>query len=83
MSGRTLVVEDKIHRQAWFRFNLAQPRDLTVTAAQAIDWLQTRIYATLWLDHDLGEGNPPGRTVSDLADRAPDRPAGSPHPRAF
>src|SRR6185503_6142671 len=65
MPDRTLVVEDEPYRRDWFLFNLAQPRDITARADEAIAWLQERTYSFLCLDHDVGAGSPTGRTVSD------------------
>lgn len=65
MSARSLVVEDEIHRQNWFRYHLPRPYDVTHDVDEAIGWLLEHDYVTLWLDHDLGEGRRPGRTVSD------------------
>lgn len=51
-----LIVEDDEMRCEWFRSRLRASRlDVTCDASLAIEWLSTRDYAALLLDHDLAD----------------------------
>jgi CheY-like chemotaxis protein len=53
---RILVVEDDELRCAWFRERLSgRALDVTCDVATAIEWLATRDYEALLLDHDLAD----------------------------
>ncbi|HEY3024529.1 MAG TPA: response regulator [Pyrinomonadaceae bacterium] len=55
-SGRVLVLEDDETRCYWFQQQFAQrDYDLTCDIQQAIEWLSTRDYEAILLDHDLTE----------------------------
>jgi CheY-like chemotaxis protein len=51
---RALVVEDHAARVAWLRGALVGAVvDVTASVPQAIEWLNTREYDAVFLDHDL------------------------------
>jgi len=53
---RILIVEDDKSRCAWFRERLGgRTLDVTCDVRVAIDWLATREYEAILLDHDLAE----------------------------
>lgn len=53
---RILIVEDDELRCEWFRSRLrAKHLDITCDASRAIEWLSSRDYSALLLDHDLAE----------------------------
>jgi CheY-like chemotaxis protein len=55
-SGRVLILEDDEERCYWFQQRLSsRESDITCDIAQAIEWLETREYETILLDHDLTE----------------------------
>lgn len=55
-TGRVLVLEDDEDRCYWFQQQLsAREHDLTCDIPQAVEWLETRDYDTILLDHDLTE----------------------------
>ena len=51
---RILIVEDDEHRQAWFgnRF-VGHELDTTDDVSVAVEWLSSRDYDLIFLDHDL------------------------------
>ncbi|MCA1629540.1 MAG: hypothetical protein LC785_00780 [Acidobacteria bacterium] len=56
MSGRILIVEDDPARCEWFRRRLGSYElDVTCSVPEAIEWLGSREYETILLDHDLRE----------------------------
>ena len=56
MSGRILIVEDDPARCEWFRRRLhGYELDVTCSVPEAIEWLGSREYETIMLDHDLRE----------------------------
>ena len=55
-SGRVLILEDDEVRCYWFQQQLAdREHDITCDIQQAIEWLETREYEAILLDHDLTE----------------------------
>ena len=55
-AGRVLILEDDETRCYWFQQQFAQrDHDLTCDIQEAIEWLTTRDYQTILLDHDLTE----------------------------
>ena len=55
-SGRVLILEDDEMRCYWFQRQLAgREHDLTCDIQQAIEWLSSREYDSILLDHDLME----------------------------
>jgi CheY-like chemotaxis protein len=53
---RVLIVEDDEARCAWFRERLTgRTLDVTCDVRVAIEWLATREYETVLLDHDLAD----------------------------
>ena len=55
-SGRVLILEDDEMRCYWFQRHLGgREHDITCDIQQAIEWLESRNYDTILLDHDLTE----------------------------
>ena len=53
-SSRILLVEDDPERCVWFNRKLSSHQiDCTADVLQAIQWLSTHHYDTIFLDHDL------------------------------
>ncbi len=72
---KILVLEDDGHRAKVFveRFYTHQ---LTITenAYDAVELLDSNVYDTIFLDHDLGEGNGSGSYVTAYLKENPDNP---------
>ena len=72
---RILILEDDGTRVNNFIELLYQhDLDITENAQEAISLLDEKVYDVLLLDHDLGEGNGTGGTVSSFLRMYPDNP---------